>query len=760
MKRVAAAIGAETRAYGIMLCLSPVAEPAKDPRWGRVEETFGEDHHLGKLYKSTFITVLASRLITAYVSGMQGESLNSSSSAIAEAKHYIGYAKPEGGRNVAPATIGMRELHTEFVPIFKAAVKEAGGKGIMAAYSEIDGIPSSMNTYTLTDILRGELGFQGIVISDLGAISMLRDVHMTAYNTSDAVRLYLEAGGNVQFYDFSHDEFQHGIVDMVEKNIMKQEILDIRVLEVLHVKELLGLFNNPITDTNLVPTVVNCKKHRDLALESARESIVLLKNHHGILPLKKDLKKILVVGPSSGEVRLGDYTGMGGSVNNLNNVPLVEGIKRYLKNTTVVHRWGTGIQNDVELYPIHWYSFTHPDKSKPGLLGKYYSNTNFTGETVELDVPELNLKYVYGYKAIQKFPLNTYSAVFTGILTPDITVVGKLRLDTDDSTPGKLYVNGKLFVDTSTPTHEKTFNFEEGVPIDIRVEYVRKEMNADHTVSIELQWSLTGEHGIEDAVAAAKDVDAIIVAVGENDSTVGEGLDSTRINLPGRQEELVQKLHATGKPLVVVLMHGRPLAIPWVYKNVEGIISSYFAGQAQGVALTDVLFGDYNPGGRLPITIPKEVGQIPIFYNRKPSSFHNYVETDPNPQYSFGYGLSYTTFEYENLVVTPKQIPTNGQVKVSIDVKNTGHREGDEVVQLYVRDIVASVTTPVKQLRGLERIHLNQSEVRTVTFVLDAMEHLAIFGHQMKWIVEPGVFNVMVGPSSDNIKQNANFEVV
>jgi beta-glucosidase len=710
-------------------------------------------------------------MTAAYVIGMQGDSLQSNSSVIAEPKHYVGYAAAEGGRNTAPGHLGMREIFTDFLPIFKAAVTEGKAKGIMSAYSEVDGIPNCMNTYLLSDVLRGELGFEGIVISDLGAIHMLEDVHKTAANATDAIRLYLEAGGNMQFYDYPHDVFQNGIVDMVKSGVMKQEVLDLRVADVLHVKELLGLFDNPFTDVKLVPQVVNSQKHQQLALEAAREVIVLLKNDRKILPLPKHLSTILVCGPSASEARLGDYTGVGGSVNNINTISLLQGVKLVTsEQTQVIHRWGTGIQSDNEQHPIHWYNFKQPSSDKPGLLGTYYSNIDFTGDKVERDVPEINFKWTYGFREIPEFPNSTFSVIWTGQLNSknnlscnnvvvDITVNGVLALNTDDKGPAKLYVDGKLVIDSKV-NNTVPFSFVAGTSHSIRVEFVRLPFPTSHTQTVALLWNLVGNNGIQDAVSAAKDVDAIIIAVGEDTATVGEGLDRTSLNLPGKQHELIQALHETGKPIVLVLMNGRPLSLRWEAENIPGILETYFAGQAQGRAIADVLFGDYNPAGRLPMTVPKDVGQLPLFYNRKPSSVgHGYVEVDGDPLYPFGFGLSYATFDYGDLVISPKEIAINGKVMINATIKNSGHLEGDEVVQLYIRDQIASVTTPVKQLKGISRIHLKASESRTVSFTLNAREDLAVFGHQMKWIVEPGWFDVMIGASSNDIRLKGNFTV-
>jgi beta-glucosidase len=742
MRKVGAAIARETRAYGIHFCLGPVAEPAREPRWGRVEETFGEDPYH------------AARFAAAYVQGFQGDNLASNHSVVAEPKHFVGYSFAEGGRNTAPAPLGMRELHTNYLPIFKAAVQEGKALGIMAAYSEVDGIPNARNNYLLSDVLRSEFGFKGFVLSDLGAINFLENIHRTAKDPKDAIKQYLEAGGNMQFYDYDHNTFQNGIIEMVKSGEITQDLIDRRVAEVLHVKHMLGLFDNPLTNTSLVSLVVNSEENQNLAVEAARQSIVLVKNTNGVLPLPTDLKRVLVCGPSASEARLGDYSGGGSNINNWNIVSLLQGVLSFAGvGVQVDHVWGTTIQNDNEMYPIHWIHLKHPDGTRPGLQGEYFKNTDLSGDPVFVRYDaEINFIWYHYSADFRKIPGRLFSARWTGSIIPDATVNGTIGLDANGDV-ARLYIDNVLILET--PKNSLTnYSFVKDKLINFRVEYKRNTGQ-----SIQLTWNLVGKNGIADAVAAAKKADAIIVAVGEDANTVGEGHDRVTLDLPGRQHELIKALHTVGKPIILVQLNGRPLSLPWEYDNIDGIIEAYFPGQAQGIAIAEVIFGRYNPGGRLPMTVPKTVGQTPVAYNRKPSSHAGYVTMDANPLLPFGHGLSYTTFTYSDLKISSPSVKKDGVLNITLMVKNNGSRTGDEVVQLYIRDDVSSVTTPDQMLRGFKRITLEPGASQMVQFDIVVTRDLPVFGLNMKWEVEPGLFLVKVGSSSTDIRLTGKFVV-
>jgi beta-glucosidase len=578
-RQTGAAIAAETRATGVDMILAPVLDVARDPRWGRVEEDFGEDAYL------------TGQLGLGYVRGAQGDSLASDHNVVAEPKHFVGHGSPEGGTNTSPVHIGERELRSVMLKSFEPAIREGHAMGVMAAYHEIDGIPITGDPFVLKTILRQEWGFQGFVLSDLGAIRRLYDAHYTAASPKDASCMAIRSGVDMQFYDFDHNVFQQALIDCVHEGSLAQTDLDRAVRSVLRAKFELGLFDHPFVDTTL-----NAKEHRSpahlaVSLESARESMTLLKNDGNVLPLSKSLKHIAVVGPNADIARYADY--------------------------------------EVEK----------------------------NGERISM---------LQGIRAI----------------VPQATV-----------------------------------SFNDG-----------KDISA--------------------ATAIVKDADIVILGLGESSKDSGEGHDRSKLDLPGNQEQLLESIVATGKPVVLVLENGRPLTIGWAKEHVPAILEAWYPGEFGGTAIAQTLFGDNDPAGRLTITFPRNTGQLPDFYNSDPSRNERYVDDNGKPLFPFGYGLSYTTFSYANLVATPPAAGGHGDVQVTVDVTNTGARESDEVAQLYLREDVTSVETPRRTLAGFSRIHLKPQETKTVTFHVPQGQ-LAVWNTENKWVVEPGSFTIWAGGSSE-----------
>ncbi len=575
-RQTGAAIAAQARANGVDMILGPVLDVARDPRWGRVEEDFGEDPYL------------TGQLGLAYVEGAQGDSLDTDHTVIAEPKHFAGHGSPEGGLNMSPVHAGEREVRSVMLKSFEPAIRTGKAMGVMAAYHDIDGVPCTANPWLLNQVLRDEWGFQGFVLSDLGAIRRLYDTHHVADSATNAVVLALNSGVDMQFYDFDHDVYQDAIVDGVKRGAVSEATLDRAVSRVLRLKFLLGLFDHPFVDTHLDATVRRCPAHTALALESARESMCLLKNDGQLLPLNKNIGHIAVIGPNANIARLGDYS---------------EGAQ---------------------------------ETAAAGMLE----------QIKQIVSPQTQVSYADG-------------------------------------------------------------------------------------------------NDIAHAVALAKDADVVILGLGERQTISGEGFDRSDLNLPGNQEALLEAVAATGKPIVVVLQNGRPLSITWAAEHVPAILEAWYPGESGGRAIAETLFGDNNPAGRLTISFPRSVGQLPDFYNHFPSRQNSYIEGDSSPLFVFGDGLSYTTFKYDQLNIS---VNAKG-VLINVRVTNTGERAGDEVAQLYVHQETASVATPVKSLKGFSRIHLKPGEAQTVQFQL-APDDLAIWDAAREWKTEPGVYDVTVGGSS------------
>jgi beta-glucosidase len=616
--KMATAVAAETRLQGAHIGYGPILDLAREPRWSRMEETFGED------------PFLIARMGSAVVKGFQGDNINSGLNIVSTLKHFVAYGIPEGGHNSENANIGKRELFQNFLFPFQVAV-EAGALSIMTAYNSIDGIPCTSDHYLLTDIVRNKWGFDGFFVSDLGAVGGLVSNHRQVGSLPEAASLALNAGVDVDLggsgYARLSDAIKQGLIDSVT--------IDQAVKRILKIKFEMGLFENPYVDPKKTSKQVGCFEHKELARQVARESIVLLKNEDNLLPLKKMMKHIAVIGPNADNIynQLGDYTA---PQDTDNIITVLEGIK-----------------------------------------GAVSSDTKIT------------------------------------------------------------YVKGCSIRDT-TDTNI--------------VEAIDASTNADVSIVV------LGGSSARDFETEYEDTGAAFVSDKKiSDMESGEGFDRSSLEIMGKQLELLQGVINTGTPVVVVLIEGRPLNLAGLEKNVGSILTAWYPGQEGGNAIADILFGNYNPAGRLPVSIPESVGQLPVYYN-SPRKKRNYVDGSSNPIYCFGHGLSYTTFDYSNIQIASHDDGNNFSVEVSFDLKNTGNWDGDEIPQLYVQDMVASVVTPDKQLKGFQRVHLKADETKRITFKL-TMEDLSLWDQHIKRIVEPGDFLISIGASSEDIKLKEKFNV-
>ncbi|MDC6365601.1 MULTISPECIES: glycoside hydrolase family 3 protein [Flavobacteriaceae] len=726
MHKVGKTIGTEARGHGVHYALGPVLGIGREPRWGRVAETFGED------------TYLASELGLAMVKGMQGDTLSAPDAIISEPKHFAVHSYPQAGGNSSPVIVGERTAREDFLPVFEKAYIQGGALGAMCAYSELDGVPCIVNSWLLTDVLRKEWGFKGIVISDLGAIKYGQTVHFVSDSPKEAIRQAVAAGVDMQFYDFSNEFWQETIIKLVKEGKLDMRAIDRAAGGVLRLKFLLGLFENPYIEKGSIASSKNTPEHQQWALEAARKSICLLKNNNDVLPLQKNIGRIAVIGPNANASRLGGY-----SVRNKKAMTVLEGIQNLVGDTSEVnYEEGVPLINFGQIIPSK-YLLT-PDGKQNGLQGEYFNNRNLEGESVlERIDPELEFDWPW-------FPgpgVNDdhFSIRWTGYLQPDVDFDGWLGLSSDDGI--RMWLDDQLVIDnwTKGSTNIVTYpvNLKANKKYKLRIEMWEGGWGA----RAHLRWNLK-KLDMTPAIELAKNSDVAIVVVGESTQLVEENRDVATLDLYGAQKELIQAIVETGTPVICVLLNGRPLSINWTNNNVDGILEAWFPGELGGKAVAEVLFGDYNPAGRLPITFPKSAGQLPIYYNQKPSAIHRYVTESEDPLYSFGYGLSYTTFNYSNLKINQEQIAPNEKVKITVDVENTGNRAGEEVVQLYINDLVSSVTTPRKTLKGFKRIHLEKDEKTTVTFELGP-EELAIWDRQMQRTVEPGKFEIWVGGNFD-----------
>ncbi|WP_220505629.1 glycoside hydrolase family 3 N-terminal domain-containing protein [Microbispora sp. H10830] len=620
---LADAVRTQMRAMGSHQGLSPVLDVVRDPRWGRTEETYGEDPYL------------VARMGAAFVRGLQGDSL--AEGVIATAKHFVGYGASEGGLNWAPAHLPPRLLREVYLYPFETAVREAGLQSVMAGYHELDGIPCHANGELLSDVLRGEWGFTGTVVSDYFAVDDLHSYHHFAQDKRRAAILALTAGTDVELP--ATDAYADPLADALEVGEVGEGELDEAVSRVLRHKFELGLFENPYVDEAAVAVTVNAERHQEVALEIARRSLVLLKND-GVLPLRPGAGTVALIGPNADDARhlLGDYS-----------------------------------------FAAHVESLMQA-RERQGLLGQM------------MTIPD--------------------------------------DLEIEESTEGLPSVRDALMA-----------------RLGDRVRYARGCDVID-----------TSKDGFDEAVAAAAAADVAVLVLGDRSglttqATTGESRDRSSLELPGVQEDLVRAVVATGTPVVAVLVAGRPVGGDFLHEECAAVLMAWLPGQTGAQAIAEVLLGEVNPSGKLPISYPRSVGQIPVFYGHKVSGgrshWHgDYVDSPVSPRYCFGHGLGYAPFVIEQATLDRTEVTAGEGVAVEVTVANTGDRAGEEVVQLYIRDPEATVTRPVLELKGFARVSVAPGRRAAVRFHVPTGQ-LGFYGRDMTYTVETGHIDVYVGFSSD-----------
>jgi beta-glucosidase len=630
IQEMARAIARESSAMGAAQALSPLFDLARDPRYGRVEECYGECPYL------------VSRVGVAFVAGLQGEASQDGLAAdriLATAKHFAGYSVPNAGINLAPSSLGEREMRALHLVPFEAAVKEAGIQVVMPSYNEVDGVPAHANRWLLTTVLRDEWGFPGYTFADYGAVHMLECFHHVAASLDEAGRIAIGAGLDLEAPGAAGFA---NLAERVKSGAVPLELVNQAVARVLRVKFLAGLFDQRRgVPVDRLASAVHTPEHIALARRIAEESVILLHNEGGLLPLDPArIRSLAVVGPNADQVQFGDYAP---SKNNADGVSVLQGLR------------------------------------------------DLVGERVQLN-----------------------------------------------------YAKGCSLVGRSTA-------------------------------------------GFAEAVAAAARSDAAVVVIGDTSmilsgvgwedptvpasGTVGEGYDVTDPVPPGVQEDLVRAIHATGKPVIVVFLHGRPYSVPWMKAHIPAIVSAFYPGEQQGHAIAGILFGKVNPSGRLPVTVAQSAGHIPTVYDYKPSGrgcYHqpgtpdapgrDYVFSSPAPLWPFGFGLSYTEFRYADLQILTPAVARHGTVRFRFAISNTGTRAGKEVPQVYVHDQVSSTTTPVLRLVRFAKVEVEPGQTRVLDFELPVSE-LALWDAAMRRVVEPGVFDLVVGASAEDIRLRGTFVV-
>jgi beta-glucosidase len=728
MHRVSKAIAIECKTRGIRQILSPVVNIASDVRWGRTEETYGEDPYL------------ASEMGVAFVSEFEKMGV------ITTPKHYLANVG-DGGRDSYPIHFNERLLREIYFPPFEACFKRGGSRSVMTSYNSLDGSPCTANDWLLNQVLKKEWGFKGFVISDAGATGGANVLHFTAKDYPESTAKSINNGLDVIFQT-SYDHFKLFSPPFYDGRI-DQQTIDNAVSRILKLKFELGLFENPYIDTKAAGEWNGHPAHRQLAKEAAQKSIVLLKNEKQTLPLSKTIKSVAVIGADAAEARLGGYSGPG-----INPVSILDGIKNKLGDEVDV-RYAKGCDREnIEYVTVgsDFLSCTTDAKTQKGLNGEYFNNVTLTGKPVFTRVdPQVQFQWTLFSPDPEKLTYDFYSVRWTGKLKSPVS--GKYKIGIDGNDGYRLFLNDKLLINNWKKLSKQTivtdFSFEKDKEYDIRIDYYEPAGNA----FFRLVWNVNVNNNQSDEInnaaelAAKSDVAVVVVGIEE-----GEFRDRAYINLPGRQEELINKTAATGTPVVVVIVGGSAVTMNNWLKNVPAVIDVWYPGEEGGNAVADVLFGDYNPAGRLPITFPVFEGQLPLVYNHKPTGRgDDYNNLTGQPLFPFGYGMSYTTFEYSDLKIDRNNISTSDSSVVRCKITNTGKLAGDEVVQLYIRDELASVARPVIELKGFCRIHLNAGETKEVSFTVNP-EMLSMLDIDLKKVVEPGDFRMMIGASSKDIR--------
>ena len=633
IEELADAVRTQMRATGAHQGLGPVLDVCRDPRWGRLEETFGEDPYL------------VARMGVAFVRGLQGT--DPDSGVIATAKHLVGYGASEGGRNWAPAQIPPRELHDVYLHPFEAVVRDAGVRSVMNAYNEIDGVPCAADHELLTTLLREEWGFDGCVVADYFSVRQLADYHRFALDAADAAVQTLEAGLDVELP--STDCYGTPLLDAVKGGVVSEATVDTAVRRVLRSKFELGLFERPYVQSTAAAATSNTPEQRSLARTTARKSLVLLRND-GTLPLAASVGSVAVIGPSAADARnlFGDYA-----------------------------------------YPAH--------------------------------VESLRVLLDSGGDPFARETRDAAAAPAFDVGAPTVLDALRARLGS-------------------------------------RVRYARG-------CDVEGR----ARDGFAEAVALAREADVAVLVVGDksgltDDCTSGETRDRASLDLPGVQQDLVRAVLETGTPVVLVLVAGRPYGAAALHEGCAAVLLSWLPGQEGADAIADALVGEFSPGGKLPVSYPRSSGQLPVFYGHKISGGRShwkvdYADEPTAPLYPFGHGLSYTTFELRDAAVRRAEVSWSETVTVDVTVANTGDRDGDEVVQLYVHDTAASVTRPVLELKSFARVALPAGGSATVTFEVPVGQ-LGFHGRDLEFVVEPGSFEFLVGTSSAEVVSAGSVTVV
>jgi beta-glucosidase len=719
----------EGRYLGGLTFFSPNINLFRDPRWGRGQESYSEDpYHIGQMG-------------IQFIKGLQGDDPKYLK-LVSTAKHYVVHSGPEPERHVFDAITNERDFWETYMPHFLDAITEAKVYSVMCAYNRYKGESCCGSDYLMNQILRDQYGFEGYIVSDCGSIADIYENHQITETEAEAAALAMNSG-----VDLNCGFVYHSLDEALGKGLTSKKELDQAVYRLMLARMKLGMFDPPemVPYSKIPADVIDGSKHKELALDMARKSIVLMKNKSNVLPLDKSIGKIAVIGPNTANetVLLGNYNGMPSDP-----VSLLSGLKEKLPNTDILYSKGCEYVNAPDLLNLFpsFMLYSDEDFLNKGLTVEYFPNKEFEGTPVMKRTEQiifLTNEFGVPFKGLEE---NNFSVRWSGFIMVPETARYQILLEAPETC--KVYINDELILDSKTANETGELTLEQGEKYQLQIDLVADSEEFETLMYLKMN----AEDLKKNAIQAAGQADAIILAMGISPEIEGEELgvqlpgfaggDRTTIELPEIQQEIIGEIQKYNKPIIMVLMGGGSFGLEKEDQICDAILEAWYPGQSGGTAIADVLFGDYNPGGRLPLTFYKSTSDLPDFSDYDMEN-RTYKFFKGNPLYPFGFGLSYTNFSYDNLLI-PDQIESNEKLKITVDVENTGDMAGDEVVQVYVRDVSASVRVPKHSLQAFERISLQPGEKRTISFELSP-KNLALLNKDLKWMVEPGEFIISVG---------------
>ena len=724
---------------------SPNINIFRDPRWGRGQETYGEDPYL------------TSRLGVAFVTGLQGDDPKYLKT-VATSKHFAVHSGPESTRHAVDVQASAHDMEDTYLPAFRATVVEGKADSVMCAYNSLNGQPACANSVLLQQHLRHDWAFQGYVVSDCGAVTDISDHHHFTKSMEEGVAAALKTGtdlicGNPRTRVKTERD---AISKAVQQGVLTERDIDRAVTRLFTARFRLGMFDPPsaVPYSRIDPTENDSEEHRRLALTMARESLVLLKNSGHLLPLQRTYSSIAVVGPDADslDALVGNYNGTPS-----HPVTILDGIRKRFPQSKVVYSQGTGLIGPIVKAIPSDALFTDGSLKEHGLKAEYFANVDLKGQPV-LTRTDSALDFAWGDRGVSPELLKNYSVRWTGVLVPPAT--GDYLVGFSGQDGFRFWLDSDLIAEEWTihhpaDTQTKKVHLEQGHAYTIKIEYFQTIRSAE----ARLVWSKPGDG--QDAIDSARNADLVIMVLGLSPRIEGEemnvhsegfsGGDRTSLDLPAPQEQLLESIQVLGKPVVLVLTNGSAVAVNWADQHVPAILEAWYPGEEGGTAVAEALVGDFSPGGRLPVTFYKSVDQLPPFEDYS-MAHRTYRYFDGAPLYPFGYGLSYTTFAYRNLQIDHPTVQADGSVRLSVEVRNTGPTAGDEVVQLYLSHPFVP-GAPLRALKGFQRIHLDRGERKTVSFTV-GNRNLGIVDRDGKQLIVPGTVDVWIGGGQPVAREN------